>query len=156
MLHLDGSRGEGGGQILRTSVALAMITGTPFQIQRIRAGRAKPGLRRQHLVAVKAAAELCAAELEGAELGSMTLTFRPGDVAPGRYRFDIGTAGSATLVLQTVLPALMTAAGPSQLVLCGGTHNIYAPTFDFLAQAFLPLLAQMGPQVSAKLGRHGF
>jgi RNA 3'-terminal phosphate cyclase (ATP) len=156
MLHLDGSRGEGGGQILRTSLALAMITGKPFQIRQIRAGRAKPGLMRQHLTAVKAAAEVCGAETEGAELHSKRLTFKPGEVRPGMYRFDIGTAGSATLVLQTVLPALMAAHGPSQLVLCGGTHNIHAPPFDFLAKAFLPLLCRIGPQVSATLVRPGF
>jgi RNA 3'-terminal phosphate cyclase (ATP) len=156
MLQLDGSRGEGGGQILRTSVALSMITGKPFQVRRIRAGRAKPGLMRQHLTAVKAAAKVCGAETEGAELKSNKLTFRPGDVQPGEYRFDIGTAGSATLVLQTVLPGLMTADGPSKLTLCGGTHNIHAPPFDFLAKAFLPLLGRIGPKVSATLIRPGF
>jgi RNA 3'-terminal phosphate cyclase (ATP) len=156
MIHLDGSRGEGGGQILRTSLALAMITGKSFQIRQIRAGRAKPGLMRQHLTAVKAAANVCDAEMEGAELKSQQLTFKPGTVRAGDYRFDIGTAGSATLVLQTVLPALMTAEGPSQLTLCGGTHNIHAPPYDFLAKAFLPLLKRMGPQVTATLVRHGF
>ncbi len=156
MLQLDGSRGEGGGQILRTSLALAMITGKPFQIRQIRAGRTKPGLMRQHLTAVKAAAKVCDAETEGAELKSQQLSFKPGTVRPGEYRFDIGTAGSATLVLQTVLPALMTAEGPTRLTLCGGTHNIYAPPFDFLAKAFLPLLRRMGPQVTATLVRHGF
>ncbi len=156
MIHLDGSRGEGGGQILRTSLALAMITGKSFQIRQIRAGRAKPGLMRQHLTAVKAAAQVCDAETEGAELKSQQLTFKPGTVRAGDYRFDIGTAGSATLVLQTVLPALMTADGPSQLTLCGGTHNIHAPPYDFLAKAFLPLLKRMGPQVSATLVRPGF
>jgi RNA 3'-terminal phosphate cyclase (ATP) len=156
MLQLDGSRGEGGGQILRTSLALAMITGKSFHLRQIRAGRPKPGLMRQHLTAVKAAAEVCGAETEGAELKSKKLTFEPGEVRPGQYRFDIGTAGSATLVLQTVLPALMTADGPSQLTLCGGTHNIHAPPFDFLAKAFLPLLRRMGPQVTATLVRPGF
>ncbi len=156
MLQLDGSRGEGGGQILRTSLALAMITGKSFQLRQIRAGRPKPGLMRQHLTAVKAAAKVCGAETEGAELKSQHLTFSPGTVRPGEYRFDIGTAGSATLVLQTLLPALMTANGPSQLTLCGGTHNIHAPPFDFLAKAFLPLLRRLGPRVSARLVRPGF
>ncbi len=156
MLQLDGSRGEGGGQILRSSLALAMITGKPFQIRQIRAGRAKPGLMRQHLTAVRAAAEVCGAETVGAELHSRQLIFEPGEVQPGVYHFDIGTAGSATLVLQTVLPALMAAHGPSQLVLSGGTHNIQAPPYDFLAKAFLPLLARIGPQVLATLVRPGF
>lgn len=156
MLQLDGSRGEGGGQILRTSLALAMITGQSFQIRRIRAGRAKPGLMRQHLTAVKAAAKVCSAELDGAELKSQDLTFEPGSVQAGEYRFDIGTAGSATLVLQTVLPGLMTADKPSHLTLCGGTHNTHAPPYDFLAKSFLPLLKRMGPQVTATLVRPGF
>ena len=156
MLQLDGSRGEGGGQILRTSLALAMIAGKSFQIRQIRAGRAKPGLMRQHLTAVKAAARVCGADMDGAELKSQRLTFRPGAIQAGDYRFDIGTAGSATLVLQTVLPALMTADQPSRLTLCGGTHNIHAPPYDFLAKAFLPLLKRFGPQVTATLIRPGF
>ena len=156
MLHLDGSRGEGGGQILRTSLALSMITGKPFRIERIRAGRPKPGLMRQHLTAVKAAAEVCDAQTIGAELRSQILTFEPGAVRPGEYRFDIGTAGSASLVLQTVLPPLMRGEQASRLTLCGGTHNIHAPPFDFLAKAFLPLLARIGPQASATLVRPGF
>ncbi len=155
MLQIDGSRGEGGGQILRTSLTLSMITGRPLQIQQIRAQRAKPGLMRQHLTAVKAAAEVCGAETEGAELGSRTLTFRPGAVQAGQYSFDIGTAGSASLVLQTILPPLMIAGGASQLTLRGGTHNMHAPPFDFLAKAFLPLLARIGPRVQATLLRHG-
>lgn len=156
MIHLDGSRGEGGGQILRTSLASAMITGRPFRIERIRAGRPKPGLMRQHFTAVKAAAEVCDAQTTGADLRSQTLTFVPGAVRPGEYRFDIGTAGSASLVLQTVLPPLMLGEQPSRLTLCGGTHNTHAPPFDFLAKAFLPLLARIGPQVSATLVRPGF
>ncbi len=156
MLQIDGSRGEGGGQILRTSLTLSMITGRPLQIQQIRAQRAKPGLMRQHLTAVKAAAKVCGAETEGAELGSRTLTFRPGAVQAGQYSFDIGTAGSASLVLQTILPPLMIAGGASQLTLRGGTHNMHAPPFDFLAKAFLPLLARIGPRVQATLVRHGF
>ncbi len=156
MLHLDGSRGEGGGQILRTSLSLAMVTGKPFQIRQIRAGRPKPGLMRQHLTAVMAAAEVCDAETGGAELKSKKLEFAPGGVRPGEYRFDIGTAGSVTLVLQTVLPPLMLAGGPSQLTLCGGTHNVHAPPFDFLAKAFLPLLQRMGPRVEVTLVRPGF
>ena len=156
MLQVDGTTGEGGGQILRTSLGLSLCTGTPFHITGIRGGRPKPGLMRQHLTAVRAAAEISGAELEGDELRSTDLTFVPGDVQTGKYHFAVGTAGSAMLVLQTVLPALLTASGPSKLYLRGGTHNPYAPPFDFLARSFLPQLAKTGAQVEAHLDRHGF
>jgi RNA 3'-terminal phosphate cyclase (ATP) len=156
MVRIDGSKGEGGGQVLRTSLALSLVTGTPFQMVNIRAGRQKPGLLRQHLTAVKAATEVGAAEVTGAELGSRELTFKPRALAPGNYFFSVGTAGSATLVLQTVLPALMVASGPSTLRLEGGTHNPLAPPFDFLQKAYLPLVKRMGPKVEAVLERHGF
>ena len=156
MLVVDGSRGEGGGQVLRTSLSLAMVLGRPFRIERIRAGRARPGLMRQHLCAVEAARAVSSASVEGAALGSRELTFVPRGVAPGSYRFAVGTAGSACLVLQTVAPALLTAGGPSRLVLEGGTHNPKAPPFDFLARVFLPILARMGPEVRAAIERHGF
>src|SRR5688500_12299105 len=144
MKVIDGSEGEGGGQLLRTSLSLSMVTGTPFRIDRIRAGRAKPGLLRQHLTAVQAAQAICGAEVEAAELGSRTLTFRPGRVVPGEYRASVGSAGSATLVLQTLLPALLRVDAPSSLLLEGGTHNPSAPPFDFLERVFAPLLARMG------------
>lgn len=156
MLTLDGSQGEGGGQILRSALALSMLTGTPFQIQAIRAGRPKPGLARQHLTAAQAAAQVCSAELEGAEIGSRALAFRPGEVRPGEYRFAVGSAGSASLVLQTVLPALLTAEGPSALLFEGGTHNPHAPPVDFLQHAFAPLVERMGPRVVIELERYGF
>lgn len=156
MLTIDGSAGEGGGQILRTSLALSLVTRTPVRVTRIRAGRAKPGLMRQHLTAVQAAAKVGNADVSGAELHSKEVTFRPGEVTPGEHRFAIGTAGSATLVLQTVLPALLSASGPSRLVLEGGTHNPMAPPFDFLERAYLPLLGRMGPEVTATLERRGF
>ncbi len=156
MIAIDGSFGEGGGQILRSSLALSLVTGKPFRIERIRAGRKNPGLQRQHLTAVRAAAELSHAQVQGATPGSSTLTFQPGEVRPGDYRFAIGTAGSTSLVLQTVLPALMLADGPSQLALEGGTHNMNAPPFDFFQKAFLPLLTRIGINVQTQLGRHGF
>ncbi|HTP65296.1 MAG TPA: RNA 3'-terminal phosphate cyclase [Geobacteraceae bacterium] len=156
MLVIDGSRGEGGGQILRTSLALSLVTGRPFRIEKIRAGRKKPGLMRQHLTAVEAAATVGRAELEEAAIGSQCLIFAPEAVKAGKYRFAMGTAGSCTLVLQTILPALMTADGPSEVVLEGGTHNPHAPPFDFLARAFLPLIGRMGPKLSAHLERPGF
>lgn len=156
MLTLDGSHGEGGGQILRSSLALSLITGQPFRIVRIRAGRQKPGLLRQHLAAVSAAAEVGKAEVTGASLGSRELTFRPNAVHPGEHRFAVGSAGSATLVAQTVLPALLCAQGPSDLRLEGGTHNPAAPPFEFLSRTFLPLVSRMGPRLAAELHRPGF
>jgi len=156
MLNIDGSLGEGGGQILRTALALSMVTGKPFRIEKIRAGRPKPGLLRQHLTAVKAAVAISGATVSGADLGSGALTFSPGPVSAGEFAFAVGTAGSATLVLQTVLPALLTASTSSKLVLEGGTHNPAAPPFDFLVKSFLPLINRMGPTVTAELERPGF
>jgi len=155
MLVIDGSTGEGGGQILRTSLALALVTATPVRIEQIRAKRAKPGLLRQHLAAVKAAIQIGAA-IEGAELGATSLVVRPGAVRGGEHAFTIGSAGSACLVLQTVLPALLAAGEPARLRLEGGTHNPFAPPFDYLERVFLPVLAQMGAKVTAVLERVGF
>jgi RNA 3'-terminal phosphate cyclase (ATP) len=156
MITIDGSFGEGGGQIVRSSLALALVTGQPVEINHIRAGRSKPGLMRQHLTAVQAAAQVGQAAVDGAALGSSHLVFRPRGVVAGDYHFPIGTAGSTTLVLQTVLPALIVADGPSRLVLEGGTHNPAAPPFEFLARTFLPIVNRMGPRVSATLQRPGF
>lgn len=156
MIVVDGGHGEGGGQILRTSLGLSLVTGEPFRIENIRAGRSKPGLMRQHLTAVQAAAQVGQAKVEGDTLGSQSLFFQPKAAQGGSYRFAIGTAGSCTLVLQTVLPSLLLAKAPSELVLEGGTHNPYAPPFDFLAHAFLPLLNRMGVQVEAELATPGF
>src|SRR5438874_10033599 len=156
MLIIDGSEGEGGGQILRTSLALSLVTGQPFRIERIRAKRQKPGLLRQHLTGVEAARTVGCAEVVGGALNSQTLEFRPGVVTPGNYRFAVGTAGSATLVLQTVLPSLLTASGTSTLTLEGGTHNPLAPPFDFLARSFMPLIHRMGPSVELELRAAGF
>jgi RNA 3'-terminal phosphate cyclase (ATP) len=156
VLTIDGSQGEGGGQILRTSLSLSMVTGQPFRIERIRAGRDRPGLMRQHLAAVEAARAISSAEVEGARLAARTLTFAPREVKAGTYRFAVGTAGSACLVLQTVAPALALAAAPSHLVVEGGTHNKMAPPFDFLKKVFLPLFNRTGPVVDAAIERHGF
>ena len=156
MIRIDGSFGEGGGQILRTAVGLSLATGKAFRIEKIRAGRERPGLLRQHLTALLAAAEVGGAEVEGATLGSTALTFSPGKVRAGEYRFSVGTAGSGTLVFQTILPALMLATEPSRIVIEGGTHNTAAPPFDFLARTFLPLLERMGPQVRLEFERYGF
>ena len=155
-IHIDGSQGEGGGQIVRSSLALALVAGRPLTIDNIRAGREKPGLMRQHLTAVNAAVEICGGTVTGAAVGSRSLSFEPRPVRAGEYRFSVGTAGSATLVLQTVLPALLTADGPTTLILEGGTHNPWAPPFDFLQKAFIPLINRMGPHVDVELERHGF
>lgn len=156
MIELDGSQGEGGGQILRTSLTLSMITGTPFRVTNIRANRAKPGLMRQHLVAVQAAAQVCGAEMSHAEVGSSALEFRPGRIKAGDYKFSIGTAGSSTLVLQTLLPALLYASGTSTVLVCGGTHNPMAPPVQFLQRAYGRVLELMGAKVDITLRRYGF
>lgn len=153
---IDGSQGEGGGQILRSALAIAAVAGQPIFVEKIRSGRKKPGLMRQHLTAVRAIAEICNAELNGASPGSQSLSFTPKAVQPGAYEFRIGTAGSVTLVLQTILPALLTASGPSTVILEGGTHNPWAPPFDFLKHAWLPLVNRMGPQVTVELQEYGF
>ena len=155
-LLIDGSQGEGGGQILRTSLALSMITGRPFRIFNIRGNRPKPGLRRQHMTAVRAAASVCGGTAVGDEVDSRELSFTPGRVQPGAYHFDVGSAGSTMLVLQTVLPVLMTAGASSTITLEGGTHNFGAPPFPFLSKAFLPLIARMGPKVDLRIERAGF
>jgi RNA 3'-terminal phosphate cyclase (ATP) len=156
LIELDGSTGEGGGQILRSALALAMCTGQPMRIQHIRAKRPKPGLMRQHLTCVQAAVAVCGAKVEGAELGSQTLVFEPGHVRAGDYSFNVGTAGSCTLVLQTVLPALMQCAQPSRVQLSGGTHNPMAPPFHFLERSFAPLLRCLGVGFDLELRRLGF
>jgi RNA 3'-terminal phosphate cyclase (ATP) len=155
-LHIDGSHGEGGGQILRSSLALSLVTGRSIEIDNIRAGRDKPGLLRQHLTAVKAAIEISDAEATGAEFGSRRLTFRPGPIRSREFRFNVGTAGSTTLVLQTVLPALLLADEPTNLVIEGGTHNPWAPPYEFLEQAYIPLINRMGPHVKLALEQAGF
>lgn len=154
MIELDGAMG--GGQVLRSGLSLAMVTGQGLHIRNIRAKRSRPGLMRQHLTAVLAAAQVCGATVEGAELGSQTLRFEPGPIQGGEYRFTIGTAGSCTLVLQTLLPALLRAPTASRVTICGGTHNPLAPPVDFLQRAWLPLLRRMGARIELNLNRYGF
>jgi RNA 3'-terminal phosphate cyclase (ATP) len=156
MLSIDGSYGEGGGQIIRTSLALSLITGRPFRVFNVRARREKPGLQRQHLTAVTAAAAIGTARVEGAHIGSKEFTFEPGAITPGEYKFSIGTAGSTMLVLQAVLPPLLLADAPSLLLFEGGTHNIMAPPFEFIQKSFLPLVNRTGPTVTVELQRYGF
>lgn len=156
MITIDGSEGEGGGQVLRNACSLSLITGEPFTIENVRGGREKPGLMRQHLTAIEAACAIGGAECEGVAIGSSRIEFRPGRVRAGDYTFSVGTAGSTGLVLQTVLVPLALADAPSRLVIEGGTHASMAPPFEFLARSFLPIIARMGPQVSVRLVRHGF
>ncbi|MGV7220613.1 MAG: RNA 3'-terminal phosphate cyclase [Nitrospinales bacterium] len=156
MKIIDGSMGEGGGQVLRTSLALSMVTGTPFRLNKIRAGRGKPGLLRQHLTCVNAATEICGAEIEGNELGSQELIFNPGTTQGGDYSFSVGSAGSACLVCQTVLPPLMISEKPSTLTIEGGTHNDFAPPFDFIKKTFVPIVNRMGPKIEMQIERYGF
>jgi RNA 3'-terminal phosphate cyclase (ATP) len=154
-IEIDGGRGEGGGQVLRTALSLAVLQRRPLRITRIRAGRAKPGLMRQHLAAVKAAQAVSAADVEGASLGSTELWFRPQALAAGSYHIDIGSAGSIGLVLQTLLPPLLCADADSRLALSGGTHNMLAPSVTFLQRCFLPLLQRMGARVELEVEREG-
>ncbi|MBU4447762.1 MAG: RNA 3'-phosphate cyclase [Proteobacteria bacterium] len=160
MLSLDGSYGEGGGQILRTALALAALTGVPVRIERIRARRSKPGLRPQHLTAVQAVARVSQAEVTGAHLGSQALTFRPRTPQGGHYRFDVaektGSAGAVTLVAQALLPPLVKVKSPATVILKGGTHVPWSPPAHYLSQVFLPALAVMGAEVEMALEHWGW
>lgn len=155
MIRIDGTMGEGGGQVLRTSLALSALTGTPFEIVDIRGRRPKPGLQRQHLTCVKAAAAVCDAYVDGAELGSGRLRFEPNQARSGVWSWAIGSAGSANLVAQTVLPILI-GRGASTVTIEGGTHNPMAPTSDFLETTFAPVLANFGVQLNVVTEKHGF
>jgi len=155
-VFIDGSTGEGGGQILRTSLALSCITGKSLHIENIRAARRNPGLAKQHLTAVQAACQICDAECHGAAINSKILDFWPASVQASQFHFDIGSAGSASLVIQTILPALFLADKPSTVTVTGGTHNPWAPPYDFLCETFLPAIATADFQAGCKLTKHGF
>ena len=156
VVRIDGSMGEGGGQVLRTALTLSMCLKQPIAVSNIRAGRKKPGLLRQHLAALKAAAEISDAELEGAELGSTEIGFIPGVVRSGSYEFKIGSAGSTTLLAQTIIPALGLLKEQSKLTVHGGTHNGMAPSVEFVELALAPLLKRAGLTVNSHLLRYGF
>lgn len=156
MIEIDASIGEGGGQVVRSAVALAACCGAGVRLCRVRERRERPGLRAQHLAAVRAAAAICKAKVSGATVGSPELTFEPGRARAGRYEIDVGTAGSTMLVLQTVLPALSFCPGPSTLVLRGGTHNPRAPTFEFIRDAYLPAIGRLGFRAGVELLAYGF
>lgn len=156
MIEIDGSFGEGGGQIVRTAVSLSALFGTPFRLVNIRRKRSKPGLRAQHVAAVRAVQEISGALVEGAEINSRTLEFRPGKLKGGTFRFDIGTAGATPLVLQALLPPLLFSGTPSHVILTGGTHVPISPPFHFIEQIFLPFLGRLGANVRVRLLRYGF
>lgn len=153
---IDGSRGEGGGQTLRASLALAMALGIPFRMVNIRATRPRAGLRPQHLACVRAAQELCGAIVQGDTPDSQEIAFQPGTVKGGEYHFDIGTGGSATLLLQAVIPPLLVAGAPSTVTVTGGTHVPMAPPFEFLRDCLFPRLEAIGPKLTAHLNRIGY
>ena len=155
LVVIDGS--AGGGQMVRNAVALSAVSGRPVRVENIRGARPRPGLRPQHLMAVKAAAHACSGRLTGAELGSREIELHPREIeAPGQWAVDVGTAGSLMLVLQCVLPALACAAAQFRMTLIGGTDVPFAPPFDHFREVFLPALAEMGPRVEARLVRRGF
>jgi len=156
MLEIDGSFGEGGGQILRTSLSLSCLFEQPFKMSNIRKGRKRPGLMPQHVTCVKAAAEISDAEVSGDSVGSLELTFRPRKVRADDYSFDIGTAGSTSLVLQALLPALLFTRTTSTLTIRGGTHVPFSPTFNFISDVFLPTLCTLGMEVKTHIESYGF
>lgn len=160
MITIDGSFGEGGGQILRTSLALAAITGESVTIDNIRANREKPGLRPQHLTGALAVAEICDAKVAGADVGSRKLVFRPGKIQPGSYEFDVSkiraSAGSTSLVLQTVLWPLAISGKKSHVTIKGGTHVPFAPTFNYIDDTFIPTIAEMGLHCQCSIKRAGY
>ncbi len=156
LIELDGSQGEGGGQILRTALTLSMATGRPFRMRHIRAGRRRPGMMRQHLMCVHAATRISSAQTSGADAGSQTLEFSPDQVRAGDYSFKVATAGSSTLVFQTVTPVLLATKQPFRLELEGGTHNSAAPSFDFIAQTYAAVLRDLGVTCEFQLERRGY
>jgi len=155
MIEVDGSYGEGGGQVLRTAVALSAVLSKEIHVFNIRAGRAEPGLRPQHMTGVKAAAELCSANLQGLEVGATEFVFKPGKLRTGNFRFDVGTAGSVTLVLQTLMPILAFAPGPVQLEITGGTDVKWSPPIDYVRLVTLPILKKIGYRGHLETVRRG-
>ncbi|MBI5057178.1 MAG: RNA 3'-phosphate cyclase [Nitrospirae bacterium] len=154
--EIDGSYGEGGGQILRTALSLSCVTGHKFKLFNIRKLRRKPGLMPQHLTCVNAVSEVCNAEVMGNEVGSMELAFIPGKIKPGEYCFDIKTAGSSSLVFQTILPPLLFAEGPSTVTIKGGTHVPMSPPYHYIAEVFLAMLKRTGINVEPSINKYGF
>lgn len=160
MLNIDGSYGEGGGQLLRTSLSLSCLLRLPFRIVNLRLKRPKPGLQPQHLTAVLAAQQIASAQVEGAQLNSTSLSFAPATIIGGHFDFDVSriapSAGSTSLILQTILPPLGFAPDPCTIVLKGGTHVPFSPVFEYIQQVFLPSLASLGVDASIQIRKAGF
>lgn len=156
MIEVDGAHGEGGGQLLRNAAAVAAVTATPVRVTNIRARRPKPGLAAQHVTALEAIASISDAEVEGLRIGSREVVLRPGHLRGGRFAFDVGTAGSVTLVLQACLPAALCAPEPVEIRLVGGTDVSWSPPLDYFRFVFLPLLARMGGRVTVEVLRRGY
>ncbi len=155
MIEIDGSYGEGGGQILRTSVSLSALTLKPVKITNIRAGRSKPGLKKQHLAGIELAAQLVNAEVNGLEVGSTQIEFIPTHLQSGNFEYDIGTAGAISLVLQAVLPPAILSQEPVRFRIKGGTDVSWSPPIDYLTEIFVPMIARMGPKVEIHQNRRG-
>jgi RNA 3'-terminal phosphate cyclase (ATP) len=156
LIRIDGSYGEGGGQIIRTAVALSAVTGTEVTISNIRINRPKPGLKAQHMTAIRTAADMTGARVSGLRAGSTELTFSPGDIPGGHYNMDIGTAGSITLLLQCLMPVASAAQEPVSLDITGGTDVAWSPPIDYMAYVLLPVLSAMGLKCNIKLQRRGY
>lgn len=156
MIDIDGSYGEGGGQILRSAIALSAVTLKHIKVRNIRAHRPNPGLAPQHLTAIRAVAQVCNAQVSGLELGSTTIEFHPRKLAGGEYQFDVGTAGSVTLVLQACLPPLLYSSSPGKVSIRGGTDVRWSPPVDYFSHVFLPLLSRMGANVRVETVRRGY
>lgn len=156
MLYIDGSYGEGGGQILRTAVSLSVLTNTPITVDHIRSNRSNPGLRPQHQIGLSVMKELSSAETKGLTIGSSKIEFIPHHLKPGSYEFDIGTAGSMVLVFQTILLGMLQTSQPVHVKLCGGSDVKWSPSWDYFQHVFLPVIQQMGVSVSARLFKRGY
>jgi len=155
-MKIDGFYGEGGGQILRTSVALSAVSGKSVEIENIRKGRPKPGLSAQHVKAVEGLARICEASVSGCHLGSTRLKFMPGKIHAGNYEMDIGTAGSISLFLQCLMPALMHAPGITSIQITGGTDVRWSPSIDYMRFVTLSALRMMGYECELSLIRRGY
>ncbi|VVB98015.1 RNA 3'-terminal phosphate cyclase [uncultured archaeon] len=156
MIEIDGSMGEGGGQIIRTALSLCAVTGKPIHITNIRANRPNPGLAPQHLTAARALRSICRGTLSHCEVGSTEFTFEPGEIVGGRYEFDIGTAGSTVLVAQTLLPILLSASKPSTVRIKGGTHVMKSPSYDYFEKVFLPAVSLFGAAANSRILHPGY
>ena len=156
IIEIDGSCGEAGGQVLRTALSVSCILGKPVKISSIRAGRSQPGLKAQHLAVCRLLAQITSAKMQGAALGSTEIIFEPGEISGGEFSFDIGTAGSCTLLAQAALPVLAHAEKACRLVLKGGTHVAHSPTFEYFSEVFLPAAAKFGMKCGAGMPRAGF